>query len=56
MKILAIETSMGRTSVALKRPGEPMLAKRIAPGRGQAEQLIPLIGALMDEANLPFAS
>ena len=27
VKILAIETSMGRTSVALKRPGEPMLAK-----------------------------
>ncbi len=56
MKILAIETSMGRTSVALKRPGEPMLAKRIPSGRGQAEQLIPLIGALMEEANLPFAS
>ena len=47
---------MGRTSVALKRPGEPMLAKRIPSGRGQAEQLIPLIGALMEEANLPFAS
>jgi tRNA threonylcarbamoyladenosine biosynthesis protein TsaB len=56
VKILAIETSMGRTSVALKRPGEPMLAKRIPSGRGQAEELIPLIGALMEEANLPFAS
>jgi tRNA threonylcarbamoyl adenosine modification protein YeaZ len=56
MKILAIETSMGRTSVALARPGEPMLVKRIATGHGQAEQLIPLIGALMVEANLPFAS
>ena len=56
MKILAIETSMGRTSVALKRPGEPMLAKRIPSGRGQAELLIPLIGALMEEANQPFAS
>jgi tRNA threonylcarbamoyladenosine biosynthesis protein TsaB len=56
VKILAIETSMGRTSVALKRPGEPMLAKRIPSGHGQAEQLIPLVGALMKEANLPFAS
>jgi tRNA threonylcarbamoyl adenosine modification protein YeaZ len=56
VKILAIETSMGRTSVALKRPREPVLAKRIPSGHGQAEQLIPLIGALMKEANLPFAS
>ena len=56
MKILAIETSMGRTSIALARPGEPVLAKRIEAGRGQAEQLIPLIGSLMEEANLPFAA
>ncbi len=56
VKILAIETSMGRTSVALARPGEPALAKRIESGRGQAEQLIPLIGVLMEEANLPFAA
>ncbi len=56
MKILAIETSMGRTSVALARAGEPVLVKRIDSGRSQAEQLIPLIGALMEEAKLPFAS
>ena len=47
---------MGRTSVALRRPGEPVLAKRIESGRDQAEQLVPLIGALMEEASLPFAS
>ncbi len=47
---------MGRTSVALARDGEPVLAKRIESGRGQAEQLIPLIGSLMEEANLPFAA
>ena len=55
VKILAIETSMGRTSVALARPGEPVLVKRIESGRGQAEQLIPLIGSLMEEADCPFA-
>src|SRR6516164_8112049 len=47
---------MGRTSVALARPGEPVLVKRIESGPGQAEQLVPLIGAVMEEANLPFAS
>ena len=45
---------MGRTSVALARPGEPVLVKRIASGRGQAEQLIPLIGTLMKEAAVSF--
>ncbi len=47
---------MGRTSIALARAGEPVLAKRIESGRGQAEQLIPLIGSLMEEADLPFAA
>lgn len=56
MTILAIETSMGRTSVALARPGDPVLAKRIEQGRGQAEQLVPLIGALMEEAGVAFAA
>ena len=45
---------MGRTSVALARPGEPVLVKRIESGRGQAEQLIPLIGSLMAEAAVSF--
>jgi tRNA threonylcarbamoyl adenosine modification protein YeaZ len=55
--VLAIETSMGRTSVALAtgRAGEPVIAKRIEAGQGQAEKLIPLIGALMDEAGVSFA-
>jgi tRNA threonylcarbamoyladenosine biosynthesis protein TsaB len=58
MRILAIETSMGRTSVALTlgRPAEPPLAKEIAPGTGHAEQLIPLIGSLMAEADVSFGS
>ena len=45
---------MGRTSVALARPGEPVLVKRIESGRSQAEQLIPLIGSLMAEAAVTF--
>ncbi|MFZ1107432.1 MAG: tRNA (adenosine(37)-N6)-threonylcarbamoyltransferase complex dimerization subunit type 1 TsaB [Rhodomicrobium sp.] len=57
MIVLAIETSMGRTSVALAtgRAGKPVIAKRIEAGQGQAEKLIPLIGALMDEAGVSFA-
>jgi tRNA threonylcarbamoyl adenosine modification protein YeaZ len=57
VKILAIETSMGRTSVALAQPrtAQPILSKRMEAGRAQAEQLVPLIGALMEEADVPFA-
>ena len=45
---------MARTSVALAQPGKPVLVKRIESGRGQAEQLIPLIGSLMEEAAVSF--
>lgn len=58
MKILAIETSMGRTSVALSVGGAEgrarMLVKHLLPDVAQAEGLIPLIGALMAEAGLSF--
>jgi tRNA threonylcarbamoyladenosine biosynthesis protein TsaB len=55
--VLAIETSMGRASVALAkgRPGEPVVAKRIEAAQGQAEKLVPLIGTLMDEEGVAFA-
>jgi len=48
---------MGRTSVAVNaaRPGEAAHVKRLEGGRGQAEQLIPLIGSLMAEAGIAFA-
>ncbi|WP_343231251.1 tRNA (adenosine(37)-N6)-threonylcarbamoyltransferase complex dimerization subunit type 1 TsaB [Rhodomicrobium vannielii] len=57
MRVLAIETSMGRTSVAVTsaRQGEAARVKRLESVRGQAEQLIPLIGSLMAEAGLAFA-
>ncbi len=56
MKVLAIETSMGRTSLALAKgqQQEPMLTKRLQSHHGQAERLIPLIGELMAEAQMPF--
>lgn len=49
---------MGRTSVALTgaRPDDAALVKRIAAGKGQAEQLMPLIGALMEEAGIAFSA
>jgi tRNA threonylcarbamoyl adenosine modification protein YeaZ len=57
VRILAIETSMGRTSAALAMgPGAPLLVRRLAPGEPQAEGLMPLIKALMEEAGAQFAS
>ncbi|MFY9641355.1 MAG: tRNA (adenosine(37)-N6)-threonylcarbamoyltransferase complex dimerization subunit type 1 TsaB [Rhodomicrobium sp.] len=57
MKILAIETSMGRTSAALSlEPGAPMLVRRLPEGKPQAEGLIPLIGELMEAAGVAFPS
>jgi tRNA threonylcarbamoyladenosine biosynthesis protein TsaB len=56
VKILAIETSMGRTSAALAMgSGAPLLVRRLAPGAPQAEGLMPLIQALMAEAGAQFA-
>jgi tRNA threonylcarbamoyl adenosine modification protein YeaZ len=56
--ILAIETSMGRTSAALSigPRGETVLVKRLPGGTAQAEQLIPLIAGLMAEAGQSFSS
>jgi tRNA threonylcarbamoyladenosine biosynthesis protein TsaB len=49
---------MGRTSVALTNglPVEPFLVRRLDPGHGQAEALMPLVGSLMAEASVPFSS
>ncbi len=56
MKILAIETSMGRSSVAVttESASEPVRVKWLHAGEPQAEKLIPLIGELMAEAALSF--
>ncbi len=48
---------MGRTSAALALgAGGPVLVRRLADGEPQAEGLMPLIKALMAEAELAFAS
>lgn len=54
--VLAIETSMGRTSAALARPESPALVRRLGAAVPQAEGLIPLIADLMAEAAAAFAS
>jgi tRNA threonylcarbamoyladenosine biosynthesis protein TsaB len=58
MKLLAIETSMGRTSVALATGWQPsaISVKRLDAGQGQAERLLPLIAELMAETAIPFLS
>ena len=48
---------MGGASVALRLSAEePPLTKAIAPGPGQAEALVPLIGSLLAEAGVSFTS
>lgn len=56
MKILAIETSMGRSSVAVTTgsSGEPVRVAWLHAGEPQAEKLVPLIGELMAKAALSF--
>lgn len=58
MRVLAIETSMGSTSVAVCQGGHalPLAVKSLGHGHGQAERLLPLIGELMAEAAIPFTS
>jgi tRNA threonylcarbamoyladenosine biosynthesis protein TsaB len=56
VKILAIETSMGQTSVALATGQfeDPILVKRLPKGEPQAEKLIPLVRDLMAAGELRF--
>jgi tRNA threonylcarbamoyladenosine biosynthesis protein TsaB len=56
VRILAIETSMGRTSAALTgaRAGDPIRVLRLQAGAPQAEGLIPLIAELIREADIQF--
>jgi tRNA threonylcarbamoyladenosine biosynthesis protein TsaB len=56
VRILAIETSMGRTSVALSsgQPDMPVLFDRLEASEPRAEGLIPLVGRLMDLGGVSF--
>ncbi len=53
LTILAIECSTSACSVALRGPRGPIAAQSAA-GRGQAEAMVPLIGAVMEEAGLAW--
>jgi tRNA threonylcarbamoyl adenosine modification protein YeaZ len=56
VKILAIETSMGKTSVALVtgRPEDQAFVRRLPNGEPQAEMLVPLVRDLMMATELGF--
>jgi tRNA threonylcarbamoyladenosine biosynthesis protein TsaB len=51
MRVLAIDTSTEALSVAL-RTGQGTLERSLEMARGHAEQILPLIDALLGEANL----
>jgi tRNA threonylcarbamoyladenosine biosynthesis protein TsaB len=53
LTILAIECSTSACSAALRGPLGP-IASQTAVGRGQAEAMVPLIGAVMAEAGLEW--
>jgi len=59
LNILAIETSLGLSSVALRlrrhTGGEEILAERLPQGAQPAEHLVPLIGAIMARGGLAFS-
>ena len=58
MRILAIETSMGRTSVALStgQPDKPCAVRRLEGVGPQAEALIPLIRDLISGEDIQFSA
>ncbi|MDX2263594.1 MAG: tRNA (adenosine(37)-N6)-threonylcarbamoyltransferase complex dimerization subunit type 1 TsaB [Hyphomicrobiales bacterium] len=57
MIVLAVETSMGGSSVAVMRRGDasPMALQEGAPAREQAENLMPLIDAALREARVAYS-
>ena len=56
MLILAFDTSGPACSVAVWRDGTVLAHRRDAMERGQAEALMPLIAAAMDEAGVAYAT
>lgn len=55
MIALALDTTTDRLSVALGRPGAPVLERTLAGARQHAAALVPLIAGLMDEAGISLA-
>ena len=55
MIALAVDTTTDRLSVALARPGQPVLDRKLAGARQHAAALLPLIAGLLEEAGLSLA-
>ena len=58
MNILALDTSMGACSAAVRRgdgAGRSLSARQERMARGHAEALMPMVAEVMAEAGLPFA-
>jgi tRNA threonylcarbamoyladenosine biosynthesis protein TsaB len=56
MRILAIDTATSGCSLALTDDGKVLAVHREEMSRGQAEHLLPMIGALTTEAGVPLDS
>ena len=54
MKILALDSALSACSVAVLAAGEVRAVRRQAMARGQAEALLPMVRAALDEAGLAF--
>lgn len=54
MKILALDSTLSACSVAVLAEGEVRAVRRQAMARGQAEALLPMARAALDEAGLVF--
>lgn len=55
LKVLAIETSIGATSIAVTGASGAVRVARLPRDRAQAERLLPLIKTLMEESGMGFA-
>ena len=55
MKILALDSALSACSVAVLADGAVRAVRRQAMARGQAEALLPMVRAALDEAGLGFA-
>ena len=55
MKILALDSALSACSVAVLANGVVRAVRRQAMARGQAEALLPMVRAALDEAGLGFA-
>lgn len=55
MIALALDSTTDRLSVALGRPGRPVLERTVAGARQHAATLLPLIVGLLDEAGISLA-